>query len=126
MAGDAWQGASPDREESETDLGFNSLITRTAKGQALYQAAIDAGLITKTQRVDCDFMSAVQPHQVTKKLAGGARAAGLRRAGSVAPTQVDLRNEALREMLGEAAFEAQEQGAYQRAMKAKEERDDNM
>ena len=126
VAGDAWQGASPDREESETDLGFNSLITRTAKGQALYQAAIDAGLITKTQRVDCDFMSAVQPHQVTKKLAGGARAAGLRRAGSVAPTQVDLRNEALREMLGEAAFEAQEQGAYQRAMKAKEERDDNM
>ena len=68
-------------------------------------------------------MSAVQPHQVTKKLVGGARAAGLRRAGSVAPTQVNLRNKALREMLGEVAFEAQEQGAYERAMKAKEQRD---
>ena len=120
VAGDAWEGASPDREESETDLGFNSVITRTAKGEALYQAAIEAGLITKTEIVDCDFMSAVQPHQVAKKLAGEARAAGLRAAGSVAPEQVNLRSEALRQLLGEAAFEAQKQGAYDRAMKAKE------
>ena len=119
VAGDAWDGASPDREQSETDLGFNSVITRTAKGEALYQAAIHAGLITKTEQVDCDFMSAVQPHQVTKRLAGEARAAGLREAGSVAPRQVNLRNEALRQMLGETAFEAQKQGAYQRAIKAK-------
>ena len=119
VAGDAWQGASPDRVESETDLGINSVITRTIKGEALYQAAIAAGLITKTQIVDCDFMSAVQPHQVTKKLAGQARSVGLADAGSVAPQLVNLRSDALSQMLGEQAFEAQRNGTYQRAIKAK-------
>ena len=119
VAGDAWSGASPDRVESETDLGINSVITRTKKGEALYQAAIEAGLITKTQIVDCAFMSDVQPHQVTKKLAGQARAKGLADAGSVAPELVNLRAEALSHMLGSKAFDAQRHGTHQRALKAK-------
>ena len=119
VAGDAWDGASPDRVESESDLGFNSVITRSAKGHDLYQKAIDDGYIIKSDIVDCDYMSSVQPHQVTKKLAGQARYEGLREAGSVAPQLVNLRADALTELLGEEGYQAQKQGAYQRAKKAK-------
>lgn len=119
VAGDAWDGASPNREESKTDPGFNSVITRTDRGAALYQAAILAGVITKTKVVDCDFMSRVQPHQVTKKLAGQARIEGLREAGSVAPELVNLRAEMLNDLLGAEAFETQKQGAKARGLKAK-------
>ena len=120
VAGDAWDGASPDRQESKTDPGFNSVITRTAKGEALYQAAIAAGLIEKSEIVDCAFMSRVQPHQVVKKLAGQARIEGLREAGSVAPELVNLRAEALSEALGESEFTAQKDGACQRARRLKD------
>ena len=105
--------------ESESDLGFNSVITRSAKGHDLYQKAIDDGYIIKSDIVDCDYMSSVQPHQVTKKLAGQARYEGLREAGSVAPQLVNLRADALTELLGEEGYQAQKQGAYQRAKKAK-------
>ena len=119
VAGDAWDGASPDRTESETDPGFNTVITRTKQGAALYEAAINAGVITKTEDVDCDYMSRVQPHQVTKKLAGQARIEGLREAGSAAPELVNLRAEALIDLLGDEAFNAQKEGTYQRALKAR-------
>ena len=119
VAGDAWDGASPDRTESETDPGFNTVITRTKQGAALYEAAINAGVITKTEDVDCDYMSRVQPHQVTKKLAGQARIEGLREAGSAAPELVNLRAEALSDLLGDEAFNAQKEGTYQRALKAR-------
>ena len=117
VAGDAWDGGSPTRLESKTDPGFNSVITRTQKGHALYQAAIEAGLITKSEIVDCDFMSRVQPHQVKKKLAGQARIEGLRLAGSTAPELVDMRSAELSALLGDSDYEAQKTGSYQRARK---------
>ena len=118
VAGDAWEGASPDRYESETDLGFNSVITRTAKGTMIYEDAIKDGYIIKSEIVDCDYMSAVQPHQVTKKLAGQARAEGMIEAGSVAPRLVNLRKNELSAKLGSDDFKAQKQGAYDRAIKS--------
>ena len=117
VAGDAWDGASPNREASKTDPGFNSVITRTQKGAALYEAAISAGLIVKSELVDCDFMSRLQPHQVTKKLAGQARIDGLRAAGSVAPELINLRAEALSDLLGAEDCDAQKEGAMFRAKK---------
>ena len=119
VAGDAWDGASPNREESKTDPGFNSVITRTQKGAALYEAAISSGLIVKSEVVDCDFMSRVQPHQVAKKLAGQARIDGLHAVGSVAPELVNLRAEALSDLLGAEAYDEQKKGAMKRAAKAK-------
>lgn len=119
VAGDAWDGASPDRQDSLNDPGFNSVITRTTAGDALYQEAIKAGYIVKTDIVTKDYMSQVQPHQVTKKLAGQARCEGLAQAGSVAPELVNLRKEELSQALGKEAFDAQKQGAYERAIAAK-------
>ena len=117
VAGDAWDGASPDRVESKTDPGFNSVILRTQKGVDLFQLAVDDGVITKTEDVDCDYMSAVQPHQVVKKLAGPARIAGLKEAGSVAPQLIDLRSDALTDLLGRQAYLDQKQGSFERAIK---------
>ena len=118
VAGDAWEGASPDRYESQTDLGFNSVITRTTKGAALYEDAIKDGYVSKSEIVDCDYMSSVQPHQVVKKLAGQARAEGMIAAGSVAPRLVNLRQNELSAKLGSDEFKAQKQGAYERALKS--------
>ena len=116
VAGDAWDGASPDREDSLTDEGYNTVIARTKKGYDLYEEAIKAGVVTKTQTVDCAFMSNVQPHQVTKKLAGQARSDGLRQAGSVAPKLVNMRADALSEKLGKQDYDAQKEGSYRRAL----------
>ena len=119
VAGDAWDGASPKREESKTDPGFNAVITRTKKGSALYEAAISAGFIVKLEVVGRDFMSRVQPHQVTKKLAGKARIEGLREAETVAPELINLRAEALSDLLSAEAYDAQKKGAMFRARKIK-------
>ena len=119
VAGDAWDGASPDRYESETDLGFNSVILRTKAGVDLYQMASDQAYITHSQDVDKDYMSRVQPHQVVKKLASHARQAGLAEAGSVSATLVNMREQALNDLLGCDEFEANKQGACERAVKQK-------
>ena len=116
VAGDAWDGASPDRVESETDPGVNSVIVRTQTGVDLYKMATDSGYITHIEAVDKDYMSAVQPHQVIKKLASHARQAGLAQAGSVSAKLVNMREAALCELLGEEAYDAQMAGAYQRAL----------
>ena len=44
---------------------------------------------------------------------------GLRKAGSVAPEIVNMRADALSEMLGSEAFNEQKQGAFKRAKRLK-------
>ena len=118
-AGDAWDGASPDRMESLDDPGFNSVISRTAAGQALLNDAMARGYITKTEDVGPDFMSQVQPHQVAKKKAGLARMQGLKDAGSVAPEIVNMRAEALSDLLDNDAYHSERDGAKRRANAAR-------
>ena len=118
-AGDAWDGASPDRQDSLDDPGFNSVISRTAAGQALLNEAMARGYITKTEEVDPDFMSRVQPHQVAKKKAGLARMQGLKEAGSVAPEIVNMRAEELSALLDEDAYQSEYEGAKRRAHAAR-------
>ena len=122
-ASDTWDGGSPNRRDSETDLGLNHMIIRTEQGAALIQNAQDAGFLTITSEATLDDLSRTQPHQVRKKYTGLARAKGLQAAGSVAPQLVNMRAEALDaafdDAFGAGASEAETAGAKQRALALK-------
>ena len=115
-AADTWPKASPDRKGSLTDPGTNSIIARTARGQALLQAAIEDGFVTTNGTIDVNYLNDTQPHQVTKKRFAQARFNGLKRAGSLAPATSGLRLEELHSHNSEGENRAQEHGAYERAM----------
>jgi len=116
-AADTWPVATPDREISKTDPGTNSIITRTARGEALLQAAIADGFLTAGGMVDVEFMKETQPHQVTKKRFMRARYNGMKRAGSLVPETHGLRLDALYKKNLEAENLEQEEGAFTRSLK---------
>ena len=114
-AADTWPVATPDRMASATDPGTNSIITRTARGAALLEAAVGAGFLENGGEVDIEFMNATQPHQVTKKRSMKARFDGLKRAGRLAPVTFGLRLEALYCENSAAENQKQEESAFTRA-----------
>lgn len=77
-ASDVWPGGGPTGE----DEGFNGVLTRTAKGAALLQEAIAAGVIETGEEIGFRDMDDFQPHQVRKKKAVWARLSGLSAGGN--------------------------------------------
>ena len=118
-ASDTWDGGSPDRVESETDLGLNHMIIRTKQGMDLVKDAVKAGYLTITKEAEIEDLNRTQPHQVKKKYAGLARAHGLAEAGSVAPALVNIRAEALSDAAGDDAYHHEKQGTMKRALAIK-------
>ena len=118
-ASDTWDGGSPDRVESETDLGLNHMIIRTKQGMDLVKDAVKAGYLTITKEAEIEDLNRTQPHQVKKKYAGLARAHGLAAAGSVAPALVNIRAEALSDAAGDDAYHHEKQGTMKRALAIK-------
>ena len=84
---DYWPGGVPVGE----DAGFNSIIIRNRQGEALLNAAVEAGSITLTRDLSIVEMSDTQPHQVRKKETLWARIAGMRAAGHPVPLVEGLR-----------------------------------
>lgn len=78
---DAWPGGAPDRNE---DGGWSTFISRTGRGDALMQEAIDAGVLVVEEH-DMSLMHEVQPHQVEKKQAINARLEAMAEGGCVMP-----------------------------------------
>lgn len=74
---DIWPGGEPQGE----DAGFNGVITRSARGQALIERAIAAGDLVPGHALGPRDLDAVQPHQVARKSAVAARLRGLLAAG---------------------------------------------
>lgn len=116
-AADTWPSASPDREESQSDPGTNSIITRTARGAELLEAAIAAGFLAGGDPVDIQYMNNTQPHQVTKKRAMRARFNGMKRAGRLTPDTYGLRLDALYRENSDQDNQKQEEGAFMRSTK---------
>jgi coenzyme F420 hydrogenase subunit beta len=87
VAGDTWPNATPLGE----DAGFNSILTRTAAGAELLEAAVSAGAITVCRPLTARQLDDFNPHQVDKKRAVGARLAALRATGAPAPRVRRLR-----------------------------------
>lgn len=90
-AADCWPGGGPSGE----DAGFNAVLVRTARGRALFDAAVARGDIVVERDSSLHEMDDFQPHQVRKKNAAWARHAGMRAAGMATPVTPRLRLEAL-------------------------------
>ncbi|WP_170334287.1 Coenzyme F420 hydrogenase/dehydrogenase, beta subunit C-terminal domain [Ruegeria arenilitoris] len=104
-AADIWPGGAPTGE----DAGFNGVICRTAKGQALMDAAIADGALASEKALGPRDFDDFQPHQVNKKHAIAARLRGLSKAGAPVYHHTGLRIDVL-----DAADEREEDGAEQR------------
>jgi coenzyme F420 hydrogenase subunit beta len=76
-AADVWPGGSPTGE----DEGFNGIVVRTGRGQALIDDAERAGYLKLGEQISCEEFNQFQPHQVSKKIALKWRYLGLRKAG---------------------------------------------
>jgi len=90
-ASDTWPGGSPNRIDSETDLGTNAIIARTKAGQELMEAAERDGALTIDYDITPDDMSIFQPHQMHKKYAVWARHQGIGDTGRIVPQTDRLR-----------------------------------
>ncbi|MEO1120131.1 MAG: Coenzyme F420 hydrogenase/dehydrogenase, beta subunit C-terminal domain, partial [Pseudomonadota bacterium] len=86
-AADIWPGGSPTGE----DAGINGAISRTARGQALVDAAVAAGDLVRGAPHEPRQYDDFQPHQVAKKRAMAARLRGLLSAGSITYAHSGLR-----------------------------------
>ncbi|MBN34084.1 MAG: coenzyme F420 hydrogenase [Rhodospirillaceae bacterium] len=88
---DAWPGGGPTEEEWG---GYSTFISRTARGDSLIQAAIEAGVVIVEER-DMALMYDVQPHQAAKKQGLNARLKAIEDSGMMGPVFRNLRlNEA--------------------------------
>lgn len=90
-AADCWPGGGPSGE----DAGFNAVLVRTARGRALFDAAVSRGDIVVDRTSSFREMDDFQPHQVARKNAVWARYAGMRAAGLPTPATPRLRIERL-------------------------------
>jgi len=109
-ASDVWPGGGPTGE----DAGFNGILTRTARGVRLLEAAVEEGALIIDRALTPRDMDGFQPHQVRKKEAVWARLEGLREAGHLAPDVSGLRIEALSQRNSVEANCAEKDGIQQR------------
>lgn len=90
-AADIWPDADPQGE----DAGFNGVITRTSRGEALYRSAIRSNALCSGSKISPREFDRFQPHQVSKKHALAARLRGLAAAGSPVYAHEGLRLDTL-------------------------------
>lgn len=110
-AADCWPGGGPSGE----DAGFNAVLVRTARGRALFDAAVDRGDIVVDRGSSFREMDDFQPHQVRKKNAVAARYAGMRAAGLPTPATPRLRIEGLAQSQSFPFLLREARGARRRA-----------
>ncbi len=84
---DIWPGGTPVGE----DAGFNGVICRTTRGQALLDGALADGALVSDHAITPRDFDDFQPHQVRKKRAIAARLRGLTNAGSPVYSHSGLR-----------------------------------
>ncbi len=118
-ASDTWIGGSPNRIESETDLGTNALVARTVRGQELIEAAARDGALTFEYDVTPDDMSMYQPHQMRKKYAAWSRFQGLAELDRLVPETTGLRLSALAGELTDDMTQYQVDGTKRRVAEGK-------
>ena len=111
VAADCWPGGGPTGE----DEGFNAILARTPRGEALLAEAQAADALVLDRQIVPREMDDFQPHQVRKKRAVWARHAGLAAAGYGAPSTEGLRIAALARENPLATNLAEARGARTRA-----------
>lgn len=107
---DVWPGGSPAGE----DAGINSIVVRTAAGQALVEAAAAAGDLIIGDPLTPSDLNDFQPHQVRKKEALTARYEGFSEAGLPVIDASQLRLDRLGERISAEARNHQRVGSLKR------------
>lgn len=110
-AADIWPGAVPEGE----DDGFNGVITRTGRGERLYQAASEAGDLCRGKPISPGAFNSFQPHQVNKKHALAARLRGMQAAG----VPVYAHDDRLRIAALDAGDKEEEAGTFDRVRRGR-------
>jgi len=110
---DAWQGGGPTEEEWG---GYSTFISRTPRGDALMQEAIEAGALTVEEH-DIALMYDVQPHQAVKKQGLNARLKAIEDSGSLGPVFHKLRLDEAQAQQDQTFFETNYDGTKTRIEK---------
>jgi coenzyme F420 hydrogenase subunit beta len=122
-AADNWPGGAPTEELMASDPGSNAVILRSAAGAELFASAVEAGFLTEEGPVSLDDLNDWQPHHVRKKIASGARIAGMEEAGQLTLETPGLRTERLRARMDAETDARQREGVKKRLALGKQ-RDD--
>lgn len=109
-AADVWPGGGPEGE----DEGFNGVIVRSLRGEALLDAAFLSGDLTRGTDISPDQFNDFQPHQVRKKHALRSRYQGMTDAGVEPIDAIGLRIEKLGAHLSPTEAEAHRTGTATR------------
>ena len=96
------------------DAGINSIVVRTAAGQALVEAAAAAGDLIIGDPLTPNDLNDFQPHQVRKKEALTARYEGFSEAGLPVIDASQLRLDRLGERISAEARNHQRAGSLRR------------
>ncbi len=107
---DVWPGGAPLGE----DAGFNGILRRTKAGQELFEAAVEAGVLTVLRPSTMAELHDYQPHEVKLNKAVWARYAGMRAKGLPTPTTPGLRIEEIARTVPRAALMAEARGTRAR------------
>ena len=119
VASDTWENGSPNREDSETDLGTNGVIIRTDAGNELFNEAVEEGDIIIEKDITFEEMNNYQPHQVQKKYAVQDRYIALEDLQRMRPKTKDLRIEELSSELNEQQREFEKNNTKKRIVQGK-------
>ena len=118
-AADTWDGGSPTVKGSQTDLGTNAAVVRTARGLEIINSAIHAGYLIRSDSLTPADMNRFQPHQEKKKRAAWARFEGMRSAGNIVPNSSGLRLRELHQLNSQVDNEREYEGARKRVCTGK-------
>jgi coenzyme F420 hydrogenase subunit beta len=110
---DAWPGGGPTEEEWG---GYSMFISRTPRGDALMQAAIDAAVVT-VEVDDIKTLYDVQPHQAVKKQGINARLKAIEDSGSPGPVFHNMRLDQAQAQNDQEFFDSNHEGTRVRIEK---------
>lgn len=113
-AGDIWENDVPDWETVHEDKGSNAIIMRSAAGQALFDAAMAAGVLVIEEEITPRYYDTCQHHHVKKKHFTRARYDGLLEAGGTVPRTAGLRLDRFAAELDRDTYEYQKSGTMRR------------
>jgi coenzyme F420 hydrogenase subunit beta len=114
VSGDTWPNCEPTLEMMENDLGTNVVVGRTSRGTEIINGAIKANYLSLEGDAKFSDLDYWQPHLVKKKIAADARYAGMRAAGQIGLSTLDLRTNDLKGRMNKGDYQQELEGTARR------------
>jgi len=114
VSGDTWPNCEPTLEMMENDLGTNVVVGRTSRGTEIINGAIKANYLSLEGDAKFNDLDYWQPHLVKKKITADARYAGMRAAGQIGLSTLDLRTNDLKGRMNKGDYQQELEGTARR------------